>query len=80
MSLLKTKGITVYYIDFKLAKNKAMAVKTVAHNKREYVKQLTINERINLKSAFGGYLVLPLFEKLHLINLVFAEQPFLLRY
>ncbi|GAB2866068.1 hypothetical protein [Hymenobacter ruber] len=75
MSLIKTEGITVYYIDFKLAKNKAMAIKTIAHNKRAYVQQLNIHERINLKSAYG-LIETPLFEKLHLINMVFAEQPY----
>lgn len=78
MSILKTKGITVYYIDFSLPKNQAMKIKTVAHNKQAWLEQLNMHQRINFKSAYAlgsG----KLFEQLHLLNLVFSEQPYDLR-
>lgn len=79
--MLKTEGITTYYIGLHLKKNKAMEVKTVAHNRREYFNQLSLHERINLKSWYP--LINPttcktdktLFHVLHLINLDFAKVP-----
>ncbi|WP_426491084.1 hypothetical protein [Hymenobacter sp. 102] len=77
MSILKTKGITVYYIDFSLPKNRTMKIKTIAHNKREWVKQLNLHQRINFKSAYPLNCG-KLFEQLHLLNLWFSEQPYAL--
>lgn len=81
MSSLQTKGITTYYIGLHLTENRDMEIKTLKHNKIEYFKQLTLHERINLKSWYP--LINPttcktdktLFHILHLINLDFCKAP-----
>lgn len=75
MGCIETRGITPYYIDLDLPKNAGMKAKTKAYNLNYMLTQMTVHERINMKSWYpllydGGLLL-----KLHLVNDTFMTAP-----
>lgn len=75
MGCIDTKGITPYYIDLNRKENADMKIKTKKYNLEYFKTQMTLNERINIKSWYPLLYERGLLYMLHLVNDVFMNAP-----
>ena len=74
------KGMFPFYVDLDKKENRKAREITIVNNRRYYLLHMSINQRINIKSAYLGsynkHDIRWLFLNLHLINTEFFKVPY----